>query len=194
MEKILLGLLIISCSTFAQTRYALSSSSKLSWHGEDVLGNGHDGTITFLSGNLQAIEKKIARGDFIIDMNSIFSLDPKSGKDIEGLTEHLKSDDFFTVDKFPKSFFTIFSVSQTSGTNQFEVKGFLTIKGIINQITFPALIAIKENQVSVKAEFSFDRTLWNITFQSKNFLQNLKDIALSDEIKIKLDLIFTRNE
>lgn len=194
MKNFLLGLVIISYSSLAQTRYELAASSKLNWRGEDVLRNGHDGTLTFQSGYLLTNDNKVSKGEFIIDMNSLISLDERTGKDIEGLTEHLKSNDFFSVESFPKSYFTIFSAISSSTKDQFEVKGFLTIKGIINQITFPAQITMANNQLLVKAEFIFDRTMWDITYQSKNFLESLKDTAIADQIKIKLNLTFVKKE
>jgi polyisoprenoid-binding protein YceI len=194
MKNFLLGLIVISFSSFAQTRYELLEESKLNWRGEDILRNGHDGTIQFQSGYVLVSEKKITKGDFIIDKNTLFSLDENTGKDIDGLSDHLKSDDFFSVETFPKAFFTIFSVSPLSTKHQYEIKGFLTIKGIINQIIFPANITTTETQVLVNTEFTFDRTLWNITYQSKNFLENIKDTAIADAIKVKLNLVLFKAE
>jgi hypothetical protein len=47
MKNFLLGFIVISFSSFAQTRYELLEESKLNWRGEDILRNGHDGTIQF---------------------------------------------------------------------------------------------------------------------------------------------------
>ena len=193
MKKIILFLLLLSCSVVAQTRYELLTPSKLDWRGEDILRNGHDGTINFQSGYVLMAEQSITKGEFVIGMNTLFSLDEENGKDLEGLSQHLKSDDFFSVDRFPQAFFAIISVNPTaSATNQFDVDGLLTIKGIIKLITFPAVIEISKDQLHVKAEFIIDRTMWNITYQSKNFLNDIKDTAIADEVRIKLDLTFEK--
>ena len=192
MKKILFGFLLVSMGTYAQTRCELPPNSKLGWRGETIVHAGHEGTLTFRSGYVVVKDNMIVQGEFNVDMNSMFSLDEDTGKDMEGLTEHLKSDDFFSVQKFPNAYLSIASVSPTRINDQYEVKGALTIKGIINPITFHADIAIKENQVAVKAEFTFDRLMWNITYESKNFLSDIKNTAISDHIQIKLDLVLKR--
>lgn len=192
MKKILIGLLLISLGAYAQTRYELPAKSKLSWRGETILHAGHEGTLEFESGYVLIDGKTITRGEFNINMNSMFSLDERSGTDIESLSEHLKSDDFFSVEKFPNAYFSIASVTTTKTLGKYEVKGFLTIKGIINPITFDANVVIAEKLVALKAEFTFDRLLWNITYQSKNFLNDIKDTAIADAIQIKLDLVLDR--
>jgi polyisoprenoid-binding protein YceI len=192
MKKILIGLLFISFGAYAQTRYELPAKSKLKWKGETILSAGHEGTLEFQSGYILVDGKTIARGEFNINMNSMFSLDEQTGTDIESLTEHLKSDDFFSVEKFPNAYFSIASVVPTKTPGQYEVNGFLTIKGIINPITFNADMVIADALVALKAEFTFDRLLWNITYQSKNFLNDLKDTAIADNIQIKLDLVLDK--
>jgi polyisoprenoid-binding protein YceI len=192
MKKILIGLLLITFGSYAQTRYELPVKSKLIWKGETILHAGHEGTLEFQSGYLHVDGKAITRGEFNINMNSLFSLDEQTGQDIEGLTEHLKGDDFFSVEKFPNAYFSIASVVPTKTPGRFEVKGLLTIKGIINPITFEANIVVADALVAIKAEFTFDRLLWNITYQSKNFLNDIKDTAIADSIQIKLDLVLDK--
>jgi polyisoprenoid-binding protein YceI len=192
MKKILIGLLLITLGTYGQTRYELPDKSKLKWRGENILHSGHEGTLDFQSGYILVQGKVVERGEFNINMNSMFSLDEQTGTDIESLSDHLKSEDFFSVEKFPNAYFSITSVLPTKSPGHYEVKGLLTIKGIIHPITFDANMVIADALVALKAEFTIDRLLWNITYQSKNFLNDLKDTAIADDIQIKLDLVLDR--
>ena len=71
---------------------------------------------------------------------------------IEKLTNHLRSEDFFDVEKYPTAKFE--STSVTAG----EVTGNLTLLGNTKEISFPADVKINGNQLEVKASFKIDRT------------------------------------
>ena len=90
--------LVLSTLTNGQEKLtAIREKSKLSWLGEKVIGQ-HTGTINLQSGWLNWQDNKIMSGEFNIDMSSI--------KDTEGserLEGHLKSEDFFGVEKYPTS-------------------------------------------------------------------------------------------
>lgn len=187
---------LMPISVLAQTRYELANkTNSIKWRGEDILKNGHEGTIEIRSGYLLISNQNVVmKGEFELDMNTIMAIDERNDSDIKDLSDHLKSDDFFSVEKFPKSFFTITQVitASASTSDQFKVRGYLSIKGIINEIQFPATITVKDDNVKVKIELKIDRTKWNITYQSKNFLSNIKDTAISDDIKIWVDLSFKK--
>jgi polyisoprenoid-binding protein YceI len=69
----------------------------LQWLGEKVLGQ-HTGTINLQDGWLSLKDNKIISGEFTIDMTTI-----KESESNQMLENHLKSDDFFGVEKFPTS-------------------------------------------------------------------------------------------
>ena len=74
-----------------------TTKSKLEWLGEKVTGQ-HSGTIKLQSGWISMQDNKIVSGEFNIDMRSIKDVDKNAR--LEG---HMKSDDFFGVEKFPVS-------------------------------------------------------------------------------------------
>lgn len=81
--------------------------------------------------------------------------------DLEGgmkgkLEGHLKSDDFFSVEKNPTATFIMTSVAPLAdvkaGEPNFNVTGKLTIKGITNDVTFPAMIRFEGNTMTAKGD------------------------------------------
>lgn len=195
MNKLFFALMLLSLTTLSQSRYEIvQGNNLLQWKGADVLGNGHMGTLDIQSGYLlTTLDSFPMKGEFTIDMNTIHSIDERTGGGIEELDKHLKSEDFFSVEKFPKAFFTITDIRIiTPFTNKYAVKGLLSIKGIIKPIHFSADIYVKGKTARVVGDLVIDRMQWDIVYQSKNFLANLKDTAIADEIKIKLDLLFQK--
>ena len=169
---------------------ALTSSS-LKWTGKKLTGE-HFGTIQISKGNLILEGDQLTGGDFTINMNTIVVedlTDPDKNKD---LTDHLFSDDFFSVANHPEATFTITGVealaTPDAAGNTHTISGNLTIKGITQGIRFPAMVSIDNAGVTAKANFNIDRTLWDIKFKSGKFFPELGDKAISDEIGIALAL------
>ena len=103
--------------------------SKVVWKGYKVTGS-HQGTITLKSGSLAFTNQKLSGGEFNIDMTSIINTD-LSGEYRNKLEGHLKSDDFFGVEKYPTARLQFTKVKMTS-KNAYKVTGDLTIKGKTN--------------------------------------------------------------
>jgi polyisoprenoid-binding protein YceI len=110
---------------------------------------------------------------------------------IEG---HLKSDDFFYVEKFPSSILKIREVikdpvSEGDLESSYTVVAELTIKEITNTIEFVADININRNQFSATAKIQIDRTLWDIKYHSGNYVKDLGDKLILDEIEFDISLV-----
>lgn len=160
-----------------------TDKSKVVWKGYKVTGS-HEGTIAIKSGSLTFNENKLTGGEFVIDMTSL------SSTDLEGeykgkLDGHLKSDDFFGVEKFPTATL-VFTKVTASGKNSYNVTGDLTIKGKTNPITFA--ISIYGNKAT--ASLKVDRTKYDVRYGSTSFFDDLKDKAIYDEFDLVSDLEF----
>lgn len=158
-----------------------TEKSKLTWIGKKVTGQ-HTGGINFAEGNLNVNSNKVTGGSFSIDMTSITDIDKN-----ERLVNHLKSDDFFSTEKNPKATFEITAI--TGNKNQYTVRGNLSIKGITNEVEFPATIQMGDNKITAKAKIVVDRTKFDIKFRSGNFFENLGDKVIEDNFELNVELV-----
>jgi len=161
--------------------------SKLEWTGKK-LGGEHYGEIQLTSGYLTFTRKKLTGGTFEMDMASITCIDITDQKSNKRLVDHLKSEDFFSATRFPKSSFTITKVESKSAT-EYLVTGDLTIKGKTNPITFTAMINSMSNQTIAEATLVFDRSKYDVKFGSQSFFENLGDKLVYDDVDMTIKLI-----
>ena len=76
--------------------------SSLVWTGREVSTSSHYGTINFTSGQFEVADGLISQGEFFVDMTTT-NVQDLTGGSKERLEGHLRSDDFFSIDKYPKS-------------------------------------------------------------------------------------------
>lgn len=153
-------------------------NSKVEFSGSKVTGK-HDGGFKQFSGNIDLAGSKPEEGKVFveIDMNSLYSDDEK-------LTGHLKTADFFDVEKYPKASFTSTKIvaDAAKGANNYTVTGDFDLHGTKKAITFPATITMSDADVAVKSEFSINRKDFGIVYAGKT------DDLIRDDVVIKLDL------
>jgi polyisoprenoid-binding protein YceI len=114
-----------------------------------------------------------------VDMSSLVA-------DVEKLTGHLKSPDFFNIAEHAKATFgstAIKAGSDVEGATH-TVTGDLIIVGSSNSITFPATIATDEDgTIRAHAEFVIDRQLWGISYPGK------VDDLIKDNVALTIDVV-----
>ncbi|WP_210486384.1 YceI family protein [Rufibacter aurantiacus] len=174
-----------------QNYKVVPAESKITWVGRKVTGE-HTGNITLASGTILLEKANLRGGTFIMDMTSITNTDLQGGSN-KRLVDHLKSDDFFSVEKNPTAKFAITNLTPKQNAKgdaaNYTITGDLTIKGITNQISFPALVTVKKGVATAKANLKFDRTKWDIKFRSGNFFENLGDKAIMDDVELNIELV-----
>ena len=169
------------------------AQSTMTWNGKKVTGE-HNGTINIANGELEADKNKIVGGNVVIDMNSIVNLDLTDKEYNQKLIGHLKSDDFFSTEKHPQATFKINKVTPIKGIKageaNYNVSGLLTIKGITQPVSFPAVVNVQDNTISAKSDaVTLDRTKWDIRYGSKSFFANIGDKAINDDFTVKFNLV-----
>ncbi len=197
LNQLLIIALFLSFSAYSQGKADLSlKESTIFWKGNYAIGtNAHEGTLQFLSGILtQSANNKVTGGSFIIDMNSLKNTDIEDEKGRKNIEEHLKSNDFFDVKKYPTATFTIVKIEPTTIADKYAVTGDLLMKGISNRIVFTALINQNKEAISVKADHTLIRTLWGITYKSQSAFDfgNLKNDLIANAVPIKMELLFRK--
>lgn len=184
MKTLLIAVtLIVTGSLYGQDFKVNVNKSSIKWTGKKVTGE-HFGHISLKNGELTIKDNKIASGKFIIDMESITNDDIESSEYNQKLIDHLKSDDFFGVQKFPTATLSIIE-SKSFEDDEAEIKANLTIKGITNPVSF---ITKKNNNVYV-ASIVIDRSKYDIRYGSGSFFEGLGDKMISDEFVLDLELI-----
>lgn len=173
--------LLFGLANGQQKMNADTTKTKLNWLGEKVTGQ-HTGTIKLQSGSLTFADNKIVSGEFLINMPTL--KDDDGSARLEG---HLKSDDFFSVSKFPVSKLVL------KGSDSFEkgsavVRGELTIKGVTLPFEFKAAMQKKDDGMWFFANIVIDRTKYNVRYGSGSFFDNLGDKTIYDEFKLKVAL------
>ncbi|WP_025765270.1 YceI family protein [Dyadobacter tibetensis] len=164
-----------------------TKNSKVVWHAKKVTGS-HDGYVPITSGSLILDGEKLKGGTFLMDVKSLVVTDIKDN-DMNGkLTNHLKSDDFFSVEKHPQAKLVITSATPTGG-DKYNISGDLTIKGISEPVTFPATVKMNAGKVQAEAKVTVDRTKYDIKFRSTNFFENLGDKAIMDDFTLDVNLV-----
>ena len=164
-----------------------TKESVLTWEGFMVYDfeEEHKGYVYLSKGELMIEKDQLVGGAVEIDMNTIEYGD-KENKNTP--IKHLKSPDYFDVEKFPFSTFSITKVEYAVRGN-IKVTGNLTIKGVTNPVTFPAKIEVKDGIVRANGKLVIDRTKWGIRYRSGKFYDNLADQTVSDEIEIHMKIV-----
>lgn len=154
------------------------------------------GTLSLKSGELSAAADQLSSADIVIDMQSLkvdsTSVTEKDKKYTE-LEAHLKSADFFDVEKNPTAQFKVTSITDLAtapsdavpGANK-TVSGNLTLLGKTVNVTFPAKISIADGKADVSAKFTVNRTDWGIKFGSTS--ADPAEWMISKDIEIGIDL------
>jgi polyisoprenoid-binding protein YceI len=171
----------------AQSFKVDNQGSKLTWQAKKATGE-HNGEVKISNGQFISDNNTLKSGSFDIDLNTITDADLTDQASNDKLVSTLKSETFFSTDKFPKASFVIVSATKTTG-NQYDIKGKLTIKGITNDVSFPATLAISGKKLNATAKITVDRTKYDIKFRSKNFFENLGDKVIYDDFDLNVNLV-----
>lgn len=167
----------------------LEATGKIKWVGYGVGSKSHGGDIAIKSGYIEVIGENITGGEFTLDMTSL------SSPDSERLVGHLKSADFFDVEKFKEGRFQITKVetlkNAKAGEATHKIHGNLTIKGKTHHESFDAKISQASGKFSAVASTEIkDRTQYDIVYNSAKFkaASALGDKLIKDNIKVDLEV------
>jgi polyisoprenoid-binding protein YceI len=178
--------LLLLAATFtltAQKTDINTSKSTVKWTGNKV-GGSHNGDIKVKSGAFEFKGGNIASGVVVIDMNTITCADLTNEGANQKLVGHLKSDDFFGVEKFPTASFKVTKATKFNN-GKATLTGLLTIKGKAESISFD--VTKKGNVYS--AQVKVDRSKYDVRYGSKSFFDNLGDNFIDDIFILDIQLV-----
>jgi len=155
-------------------------NSKIEFVASKVVGS-QSGSFKDFSGEIDYTGKpETSRVNVTINMGSVET-------DAEGLTQHLKTPDFFDVAKFPQSTFTSTEVKAGGDKGaSHTISGNFQLHGVTKLISFPATITVAPDGVSVESTFSINRKDFGITYTG------MADNAIRDEVVMTLHIKATK--
>jgi len=164
-----------------------TSESFVSWKGYKVTGS-HHGKVKLQEGNFAYENDQLVGGGFVIDMSSI-AVEDLQGEYAKKLEGHLKSPDFFGIEKYPTARFEITKVISRGTPGSYKVIGNLTIKETTKQIKFNTQVEEKDGKKVATADITIDRSEFNVRYGSGSFFDNLGDKTIYDEFELSVNLV-----
>jgi len=192
LSKVGLGVLAVVAMAFTNKledgNYGVSlEQSQIEWVGKKVTGQ-HNGTVAIKSGALKIEDGKLSGGEFVIDMTTL------TATDLEGeyrgkLNGHLKSEDFFGVEKYPEARLVITKVVSGKTNGKYTITGDMTIKSTTEPITFEAQMVNNGNQIVAVGDIVIDRSKFDVRYGSGSFFDNLGDKTIYDDFTLSVKIV-----
>lgn len=188
MKRLFLFLVATSLSlaTFAQTKWTTDPA-----HSFVNFSVKHSG-ISFVDGSFKKFNGEIvaskpdltdAKINFTVEASSIYT-----GVDMRD--NHLKSDDFFSAEKFPTLKFVSTSFKKIKGNN-YSLTGKLTIRDVTKDVTFAVVYGgtAKDQQGNTKAGFLATTTINRLDYNVK---YDPTGAGIGKDVNITLNLQFAQ--
>lgn len=162
----------------AETLTVDTASSKIGFVGAKVTAQ-HVGVLPDFTGKVALASGKLAKVEFEAKLESMI-LDGGLPK-LEG---HLKSADFFDVEKFPVARFASTEIKEGSDVEGMShtVTGNLEMRGTTRSVTFPASVDVGADGVNAKTEFGINRKDFGIEYPG------MPDDLIKDNVLIQVQL------
>jgi polyisoprenoid-binding protein YceI len=178
-------LLLASTLTVAAQKYEINTDkSVVKWTGNKI-GGSHNGLVKVKSGYFEVKKDNIVGGNVLIDMTTITNSDLKDETYNKKLVGHLKSEDFFGVEKFPTATFQITKASKFAN-GKATLTGSITIKGKTENIT----VDIVKKGDGYTTQLKVDRSKFDVRYGSKSFFDNLGDKVIDDIFILDIQIVF----
>jgi polyisoprenoid-binding protein YceI len=173
------------------------NASLVEWMGRNLF-NRHLGTVQLGPGQIVIKDGRLAGGHLTVDMTSLRCTDIPDPEINAHLIAHLKNDDFFSVDRYPRAELEIREVSYRSDVRldepNYQIKADFTLRGATNPIDFAALVARKsDGSFTAQALLDLDRTVWGANYGSAKFFGRLGQHVVNDEFHLHLKVV-TKNQ
>lgn len=193
MKKLLLSAaLAVSGGAFAATWDIDSSHASANFTVKHLGVTNVNGTLGVVTGKFETDDKDITKSkiEASIDLKAI---DTKFGK----RDEHLRSPDFFDVEKFPTLTFKSTKIEKGAADNKLKITGDLTMHGVTKAVTLDAELTPEVKNPfngattrAVAAVGQLNRQDWGLKWQAP--AEAVK--VVGDEVKVSLEVELVKKE
>ena len=188
MKKVILSIaaLVVMYTSNAQVNWSLDAShSGVKFSVTHLVVSEVEGSFKIFNGSVTSKDDAFegATADFTIDIASI-------NTDNADRDNHLRGDDFFNAEKYPKATFKSTSFKKVKG-NKYELKGNLTIRDVTKPVTFDVTFGgtVKDPWGNTKAGFKATTTIKRLEYGLKwNSMIETGGAVVSDEVAITVNL------
>jgi polyisoprenoid-binding protein YceI len=142
---------------------------------------GHVGHFEKFTGTLELTDGRPTKLEIAVKTGSVVA-------DRQGLTSHLKSADFFDVDKFPTATFSAETITAVSGEdpNTYEIEGTMRLHGVRGKLEFPATIEVEPDRVVGRATLDISAKAFGIDYAG------MEAELADDAVALEVELVFPR--
>lgn len=190
MKRLFLFLVAVSISaaSFAQTKWTVDPMHSFVNFSVRHMGISFvDGSFKKFDGSVVASKADLtdAKIDFTVDVNSI-------NTGVEMRDKHLKTDDFFNAEQYPKMTFESTSFKKIKG-NTYVLTGKLTIRDVTKNAVFAVVYGgtAKDQQGNTKAGFTATTSINRLDY---NIKYDPTGAGVGKDIKVTLNLEFTQDK
>lgn len=160
-----------------------NDGSTLEFLGAKVTAS-HPGGFKTFTGKAIINEGTLKKVEVDIDTTTIWAGDTGEAKGHvnDRLTGHLKSADFFNVEKYPKARFETTKIVAGGEGGTHTITANLTIMETTKSIAFPATIKIEDGKLSAQAKFKINRSEWGIVYKG------MADDLIKEEVGLEFNI------
>ena len=168
---------IISLSLTAQTCTPIDKGSYVNFTIKN-LGISVTGKFTGLAGTILFNPNDLSVSSFSVSVNA-----ETVDTDIKSRDNHLKKEDYFHVERYPRISFVSKKIEVIS-TGQYNISGILEIKGVKKEVSFPFTVSPSLDGLVFKGGFRINR---------RDFKVGGKSLILSDNLTVNLSVLAQKN-
>ena len=133
-------------------------------------------------------------GHLTVDMTTLRCTDIADPAMNAHLIAHLKSDDFFSTEKYPNAKFNILTATVRPDVKpdepNYQIRGDFTLKGVTKTLDLSAVVARRtEGAFTAQARLDIDRTLWGAVYGSAKFFGGLGQHLVNDVVHVYLKVV-----
>ena len=175
-------------------RYEVDQAASVAeWVGRNLF-NRHAGTVQLGAGTIDFRNGLLVDGHLVVDMTTLRCTDIADPALNAHLVAHLKSDDFFSTEKYPNAEFNILTATVRDGVNpdepNYRIRGDFTLRGVTQPLDLSAVVARKPGGAfTAQARLDIDRTLWGAIYGSAKFFGGLGQHLVNDVVHVYLKVV-----